>query len=219
MEQSTKNADLCGKRYGRLTVIKKSENYISPGGHKCSTWLCKCDCGNEIVVRQSSLKCGYTLSCGCYARENKKKLLTTHGFGNEDRLYRIWSGSKNRCLNPKNRDYYKYGGRGITYFEPWARDFEEFRRWALSNGYKDNLTLDRKDNDKGYSPDNCRWVTYEIQESNRRNNHYIELDGVKKTISQWAREFNISPTTICDRIRAGLSEKDAVTKKVRCKNE
>jgi len=202
--------DLTGMRFGRLVVVKQAEPYTSPGGHRSARWLCKCDCGNEKIIRHSSLVNGDSTSCGCYQKENMARIFKTHGIGNETRLYRIWQGSKNRCLNPKNRDYWKYGGRGITYYEPWVKDFIAFRDWAFANGYKDSLTLDRNDNDKGYSPDNCRWVSYEIQENNRRNNSFIEIDGVKKTIAQWARYMNVSSNLICDRIKNGWNERDAV---------
>ena len=115
------------------------------------------------------------------------------------RVYRIWGKMKERCYN-RNHDAYKnYGGRGITVCDEWQR-FKPFCEWAMANGYADNLTLDRKDNDKGYSPENCRWVTMNEQENNRRNNRIITFHGESLTVSQWAERNSISPSTLYSRI-------------------
>jgi len=159
--------DLTGKKFERLTVIERvgrSKDYQA-------VWLCICDCGTEKRVRSRDLKKGNTKSCGCLRLENFIKRSITHGHRKE-RLYGVWSKIKERCYNPNNKSYKRYGGRGIKMCEQWKMDYLAFREWALSNGYdKDapfgECTIDRIDNDKGYSPDNCRWVDMLTQRKNQ----------------------------------------------------
>jgi hypothetical protein len=119
---------------------------------------------------------------------------------------------KRRCFNPNNKRYERYGGRGITVCDEWIYDFQAFYDWATQNGYDESLTLDRIDVNGNYTPNNCRWITAREQQSNTSRNHYITIDGITKTISEWAREYNISPDVIKDRIKKlHWSEKEAVT--------
>lgn len=122
-----------------------------------------------------------------------------HG-GKGTRLYRIWQMMKNRCHNPKTSRFPDYGGRGITVCDEWKDDFQAFHDWAMANGYEDHLTIDRKDNDKGYSPENCRWTTALVQGNNSRHNHMITHNDKTQSLSDWARELGFSFHTLSNRI-------------------
>lgn len=187
--------DISGNKYGRLTVISRTENK----GEQ-PYWLCKCECGNFTTVRGSHLKNGLIRSCGCLKKEmsRQRAVGTTHGQTNT-RLYRIWHAMKNRCSNQNHEDYKGYGGVGISVCKEWEA-FEPFRDWAMANGYSDDLTLDRKDNNGNYEPSNCRWATRKEQANNRRTNHLIMLDGVELTLSQAAERLGVGYKYLKNRI-------------------
>lgn len=192
----TKLIDLTGQRFGRLVVLERAEN--SKNGQ--ARWKCQCDCGNVKIIQGNHLRQGTTKSCGCLEKENLYKIAhqKTHG-ETKTRLYQIWSGIKQRCNNINSPDYYRYGGRGITICEEWLK-YEPFRDWAVNNGYSENLSIDRIDNNKGYNPENCRWITMFEQAGNRRNNHIISYNGEEKTIAEFAREYNIPYATLRARL-------------------
>lgn len=202
--------DLTGQRFGRLVVV--SEN----GRDKIQNvlWLCRCDCGNMVTIRGSMLRAGRSKSCGCFRKDLQSEINTTHGLRNT-RLHRIWSEMKTRCYNKKNKSYEMYGGRGIIVCEEWLHNFQAFYDWAMANGYRDDLTIDRINNDKGYSPDNCRWITQKEQQNNRRNNRTITHNGETHTISEWAEIYEINPHTLRDRIESGIVGDELFDKKDR----
>lgn len=134
----------------------------------------------------------------------KRNTRTIHG-KTKTRLYTIYHGMKQRCYNPNNPRYKNYGYRGIGICDEWLTDFMSFYRWSANNGYSDNLTIDRIDNTKGYSPDNCRWITNAEQQNNKRTNVYINVDDEKKTVAQWAKEKGINPKTLSERYSSGIS--------------
>ena len=189
--------DLNGRRFGKL-VVEKREGSTK---FKKATWLCVCDCGNKKVVVGNSLLTGLTSSCGCFRKQNSSSINTTHGLSNH-RLYRIFHGMHRRCEDPKIKYYYCYGGRGISVCEEW-KNFEDFFKWANSSGYKPSLSIDRKDGDKDYSPDNCRWATNQEQALNHRNNVHVEINGQVKILSEWARFYGITDSAIRIRYKKG----------------
>lgn len=192
--------DLTGQRFGMLTVIERAEKI---GNH--ISWICKCDCGNVTkAITGNNLKKGHVKSCGCMYRKHGM-----HG----SRLYSIWNGMKTRCYNKNHIHYNDYGGRGITVCEEWKDDFKAFADWAMSNGYADNLTIDRIDANGNYEPSNCEWKCMKEQSNNRRNNIIITYNGITKTIPQWADETGINYNTLRRRIERGWDIERAFTTK------
>lgn len=187
--------EIIGKRFGRLIVEKRTDDYITPSGGAHKKYMCLCDCGAYVEVIKEHLTSGRQRSCGCLRRENG---IATHG-ETHTRLYKIWGNMCNRCSNPNNPAWERYGGRGIFVCNEW-RNFECFRDWANANGYKDNLTIDRIDNNMGYNPQNCRWVNAFVQANNKRNNHLIEYDGQTMTLGEWAKNLHIPYKTLHRRV-------------------
>lgn len=143
-------------------------------------------------------------------RDAKGRYTKKHGMYGT-RLYHIWNGLRERCLNPNNKDYNNYGGRGITVCKEWD-NAESFFKWALWSGYNDNLTLDRIDTNKGYCPSNCRWITSDEQQRNKRNNVILEFNGEKHCIAEWSEITGIKQSTIISRLRYGWDVEKTLTK-------
>lgn len=183
----TKN--IANQKFGHWTAI----SYACHDKHGHIMWLCKCDCGTTRLVLYNSLISGKSLSCGCLRIKNCIKASKTHGL-TETRLHRIWGNIKTRCLNKNTNCYSYYGGSGITICDEWINDFKKFYDWAIDNGYQENLTIDRKDNTKGYSPDNCRWVNKHIQACNQRlyKNNTTGIKGICKYGDKWKAQIGVN---------------------------
>lgn len=208
-----KPIDLTGNRYGRLTVIKKV-----PSNTKKTKWLCVCDCGESRIVQGGNLVSGNTTSCGCIQKERVREIRQTHGI-TRTKLHRAWSHIKTRCLNPNCKDWADYGGRGIKVCDEWRDSFEAFRDWALTHGYRDDLTIDRIDVNGNYEPSNCRWATAKAQGNNKRNNRIIEINGEAHTLTEWADIKGINPQSIRSRIARGWKPDRAVMQPFETKSQ
>lgn len=208
-KERMKNYD--GMRFHNYVVIKRDHQ-----DEKGRYWfLCKCDCGNEFLVRGGDL--GRTKSCGCMTKIILSQKAKTHG-GKGSRLYEEWRHMKDRCYNPKHKSFAYYGGRGISVCTEWLNDFAIFRQWAVENGYDETAeymkcTLDRKDVNGDYEPDNCRWVDMKAQCNNRRNNHLLKYNGETHTISEWSEITGIKHSTITKRLKRGWSVEETLTRR------
>ena len=196
--------DLTGQRFGRLIALE----VVGKNSKNESIWKCQCDCGNTTEVLMGKLVHRRTKSCGCYRRDFKKYDAKYNEIIYR-RLYCIWGKMRQRCLKPYCKAYKDYGGRGITICKEWE-NFNNFRDWALSNGYRDDLTIDRIDNDGNYEPSNCRWATMLQQQNNKRNNRLLTYNGITMTFSDWARELGIENSTLYKRLERHSDNLDIV---------
>lgn len=206
--------NLIGKKFGRLTVLKRMAN----DKHKKPMWLCKCDCGEEKIVLGLSLKSGNTKSCGCLQKEVVIKRSTKHGYNKRGKRYKIynsWSDMIKRCTNPNVHNYNNYGGRGIKVCKRWQHSFANFFE-DMGEPPTKKHSLDRIDNNKGYCKSNCRWATPKQQQTNKRNSRLKTYMGKTQCISIWAEEFGINYDILYARIfRYGWSIEKALTTPVR----
>ena len=199
-----------GDRYGKLVVISAPFSVKSPSGQLKRKVICKCDCGLEKEYFLDLLRRGHTKSCGCYNIEQLSKNKKKHGLYGS-RIYCIYRAMLDRCYNQKAKRYQDYGGRGITVCEEWRDNVESFKEWAFNNGYKENLTIDRIDNNGIYEPNNCRWTTMKEQSNNRRNTKKYTLYGKTKTLSQWCEIYSKKYELVKRRIKIGWSLEKALT--------
>lgn len=202
-----KQIDLSGERFGMLVAVSIAKRSSS------STrvyWNCICDCGGKRIVSNDHLRNGDTTDCGCTRKHISH--WNKHGMYNT-RLYRIWSLMKERCYNSKRKEYPNYGGRGICVCEEW-KESKQFIEWALKNGYSDELTLDRVDNNGDYCPDNCRWVSQKEQMRNTRSNHYVSFRDRTIPLTQLAEENGLTYAQLYKRLKLGWAIEKAISEPI-----
>lgn len=196
-----------GKKFNRLTLI--SFMGMKDGRQQ---WMCKCDCGTPKISDVHSMVAGHTGSCGCLAKEVLTSRSTIHGLcrrGKIHPLYVCWQRMTDRCRNIHSKDYPDYGGRGISVCERW-QCFENFVS-DMGHLWRRGLTIERKDNNLGYCPDNCRWATFREQALNKRTSRLLTHDGITLNLITWERRTGISHRTIGRRLKDGWSVSEALT--------
>lgn len=201
--------DYTGQKFGRLTVLQFCGKYR---GTSFSAWRCVCDCGKEIVTSQRLLKVGNVTSCGCLRIDMLVQRNTTHGSATSGKspTYKIWQGMMSRCFNPNRKGYTIYGGRGITVAEPW-KSFENF--FADMGERPSGLTLERIDVNGMYCKENCKWATTKEQALNRRNSRTVTIGSQTKNVSEWAKDYGVSCSTLTRRLDRGVEPLTAMTGK------
>lgn len=201
--------DLSGQCFNQLTVLSLCKERNAFGKFQ---WLCRCTCGKELMVHTGALTTGNTKSCGCRRVEKS----TENGKANKKHgltgcpEYKAWQSMKDRCYNKDNQNYHNYGERGIVVCERWLRSFWDFYK-DMGKRPGSGYSLDRKDVNGNYEPDNCRWATAEEQSNNKRNNVVVDVLGFATTIAQLARELEIPTSTISARMRRGMSVEESIT--------
>lgn len=196
--------DLTGVKMGNLTVVERGSNK----GKKVS-WNCICKCGKTTNVLADNLNNQHTKSCGCLIAQTYKETFSTHKMS-KTKLFYIWSSMKARCNNPNKDHYDYYGGRGIKVCKEWNNSFESFYKWANSNGYKEGLSIERKDNDGDYKSTNCIWVPFKKQARNRRTTRLISFNSEEKCLADLAEQYNINYKLLWKRLKLGWSIEEAI---------
>lgn len=201
---SPRTENLIGKRFSNLTVME----YFGKDKIGRVLWKCKCDCGDIVVFNRGYLKEGRGKSCHECSRKRMSKKQTIHGMYKHP-LYQVWSQMKDRCYNENNKYYYCYGKKGITVCDDWLYSFVSFYNWAMSNGYKQGLSIDRIDNDKSYYPENCRWITSHEQNQNQSSTKLSQdqigvIRNDPRTNADLSKVYGVNASTI-SRVRTGFT--------------
>jgi hypothetical protein len=195
------HADYIGKKFNRVTILEIFNKLNDKGKVVAKMAKCECDCGKVFDTVFGRIMTEVTRSCGCWTKDRVREVSKTHGL-NDTRLYREYWGMRQRqSKSNKHREYYTHIDKIVC--DEWVNDFMAFYNWAMTNGYSDELTIDRIDNSKGYSPENCRWATEKEQGRNKRNNVLITLNGETRCVSEWAEITGIDHQTIYTRVKKG----------------
>ena len=204
-------SDITGRKNGMMTVIGYSHTHTTSGGSKQGRWKVQCDCGAIRIMASCGL--ARRFSCGCQRGKNISSAKVKHGCSKRNSRtteHRIWGLMLNRCNNPKNPAYPRYGGRGITVCERW----HTFENFLNDMGHRPpDTTLDRRDNDKGYCLENCRWATHREQQNNKSSCRYVTVNGTTQTVKQWSRQTGINACTITYRLKHGVNPSVAIDDK------
>lgn len=201
-QKHTRFKDITNQKFNRLTVLR-----ISHSKNKVLYWLCRCDCGNYTTVASALIRTGRTRSCGCAHRDCLIERNKTHG-KSKTRTHRIWLGMLSRCNNPNRKAYPDYGGRGISVCNEWL-DFSNF--FSDMGEAPEGMTIERRDNDGHYTKENCYWATPKQQARNRRSSRLVSIDGVTKSLAEWADDSPVQYHTIKRRLNAGWKATDALS--------
>lgn len=199
---AAKPVDMTGNRYAGLVALSMVGRNSSRG----YTWLFSCDCGVEFEASGSEVRYGRINSCPACAAEKKRMSFTTHGLADHP-LYGTWTAMKSRCLNPNFEAYKDYGGRGITVCSRWSESFADFLA-DMGERPTPAHTLERNNTNGNYEPNNCRWATRLEQANNKRNNRQISIEGVTKTLAQWALDAGVTEAGLRARIKRGIAGVD-----------
>lgn len=204
ISQIPKRGNLEGFTFHYLTVLKD----IGRTSNGTIVYQCQCSCGNMTNVNANSLRRGGIKSCGCFLVTNAKNMFTSHGMS-KTRVYKIWVGMIERCTKAGNKNFKKYGAKGIKVCDEWLL-FDRFYK-DMRDGYDDCLTLERKDNKGNYEKSNCKWATYKEQADNRSTTIYLTIDGVSKKLMEWSRISGTNSNIIRQRIKRYMwSHKESV---------
>ena len=190
---------MIGKTFENWTVL---EHDIERSVDRKTFYICECKCGTNRSVRADVLRNGRSISCGCLKKEMLRERVTTHGM-TKTPLHNVWIALKDRCTNPNNQRFKYYGGKGVKVCEEWKHDFQKFYDFAIENGWKKGLTIDRIDNDGDYTPENCHFITNRKQQLNKSNNNRVTINGETLTIKEWCDKSGINRNTFVWRLRNG----------------
>lgn len=208
-----KAIDMTGMIFPTFTVLFREGGR----GHcKQARWRCRCQCGNEFVADGGELRRGNITGCGCVTRKRQSERKITHGMS-RTWIYRLWSNEKKRCTCPTDKDWKRYGKRGITMFPEWEKSFDAYYAHVSSLPHygEKGYTLNRIDNDGSYAPGNVEWATSKTQANNRRNNRHITWQGETHTLAEWEEITGIRQATISTRIKRGWTIEKALSRSVR----
>ena len=209
--------NITGQKFNRLTAIEM----VGTNKHRHAVWMFKCDCGNITCAEAACVIRGGTKSCGCLNTEVRKSGDNRRKYQcKNETLYKRWLSMKERCQNPNDDSYKKwYGSKGITVCDEWKNDFEAFQEWSLSNGFSEELSLDRIDPDGNYSPENCRWANSIQQANNKHNNRIIIVDDRKFTLTELSKEYPISTCTFYAKRKKSKDAAEAyLRKRINCES-
>ena len=196
-----------GKRFNMLTVLNEEERH-----KKQRQFLCECDCGDIRIHKLILLTSGQSKSCGCLRKKTFIDRNTSHG-KSRTKLNAVWQSMKQRCYNTNNMNYTYYGGRGISVCDEWRNSMIDFYNWAINNGYKEGLSIDREDVNGNYEPSNCRWVKMDVQCRNKTDNVFIEYNGENLCLQDWSNKLKITISTLNKRLKKWDLEKALTTPK------
>ena len=198
-----------GKVYGRLTVTSAAGIKVSPSGRRRSLWFCLCECGGSTTISSKVLAEGSSRSCGCLQKDRVSSAVSTHRLS-KSKMYKVWTAMKQRCHNPNDANFHRYGARGISVCQRWKESFSDFLS-DVGESPQPGMSLDRINNDLGYEPGNVRWATATEQLSNTRRSIRIEHNGRTLSLKQWSVELCMAYTTLRQRINKGMPAAAAFT--------